>query len=96
MLEQWNWPPELIGAVVHAENWHYESAGDEPDYTDLIILAQLHAAIDMPEKTRFPALDSVPSFNKLKTAELTPENSLKIIAEAREELEEAKSLLQMA
>lgn len=95
MLEQWDWSPELINAVVHAENWHYESAGDEPDYTDLVILAQLHAAIDKPEETRFPALDSVPSFNKLKTAELTPENSLKIIAEAREELEEAKSLLQM-
>lgn len=53
MLERWNWSPELINAVVHGENWQYESGCDKPDYTDLVILAQLHAAIGRPGKPVF-------------------------------------------
>lgn len=96
MLKKWNWSDELINVVVQADNWTYTSAGTQPDYADIIIIAQLHAAVGKPIQRQVPPLDSVPAFLKLKDAELTPQKSLQIISDAKADVDEARKLLNIS
>jgi HD-like signal output (HDOD) protein len=44
ILSRWKLPVELVTAAKEAENWYREHAG-EPDYTDLVIVAQVHEGV---------------------------------------------------
>lgn len=96
LLEKWNWPAELISVAAHAEDWQYSNNTDQPDYTDVVILSQLHAAIGKREFKHYPPLHEVSSFKRMHELQLTPNKSISIINDAQAEIEEASRLLQMA
>lgn len=62
ILEHWNFPPSLVNVPREHENMDYESNGD-PDYVDLIIVANLQC-----ERNRGRApdnLEAISAFRKL-------------------------------
>ena len=92
ILRNWGFPEGLPEVAADAENWMRSPSGG-PDYSDIVIIAQLHSFIGTGEMTQVPAIDSVPAFSRLKLSQLTPIMSLKILDEAKEEIAEARALL---
>ena len=92
ILRDWGFPDGLPEVAHDAENWHRDP-DSSPDYSDIVIIAQLHSFIGTDEMKQAPAIDSVPAFKRLKLSQLTPKMSLKILDEAKEEIAEARALL---
>lgn len=92
ILKNWSFPEGLPEVAADAENWTRNTVG-EPDYSDLIIIAQLHSFIGSDEMGNAPAIDTVPAFKRLQLSQLTPKMSLKLLDEAKEEIAEARALL---
>ncbi len=92
MLTQWGFSEPLVTAAREAERWGRSGAG-AADYCDLLIVSQLHSFIGKQHVAGVPRLSEVPAFARLKLGELSPDLSLKILADARGQLQEARQLL---
>ncbi len=92
ILTKWNFSDDLITTAREAEYW-LRQPGEKPEYCDIIIVAQLHALVGQPESTNYPKLDEVPAFTKLALGQLTPELSIKVLEQAKEQVEETINLL---
>ncbi len=93
ILEHWGFPDDLVTVVSKAEEWTYDTGRDEPSYTDIIIVAQMHALIGRPEHQNLPPFNQVPAFRKLANGGLTPERSLKVMVEARHKIDDIRRVL---
>ncbi len=91
-LRQWHFDEEFVQVTLNAENWLYNNEG-KVNYTDLIIVAQLHTFIGTPKMNELPRLDLIPAFHKVAGGDLTPKESFNIIEEAREDIEAIAQLL---
>ncbi len=92
VLARWGFPEELVRVPAHAYDWFYDS-GSQPDYADLVILAQLHNQMGIGGATDLPAIDSLPVYDKFSFGPLTPQLSIRILDDAREKIEEVRQLL---
>jgi len=92
ILTKWNFSEDLVATAREAENW-LRQPGEKPEYCDIIIVAQLHAMVGQPDTTGQPKLDEVPAFTKLALGQLTPELSIKVLEQAKEQIEETINLL---
>lgn len=92
ILTKWNFSDDLIITVREAENW-LRQPGEKPEYCDIIIVAQLHALVGQSNAAEYPTLDEVPAFTKLALGQLTPELSIKVLEQAKEQIEETINLL---
>jgi len=93
LLRKWDFAPEFIEAALHAEDWQRE-VGNQPDYTDLVIIAQMHSYIGTPRMAEIPRIDTVPAFRKLALGDLGPGMSLCVLDEAEEEISDLQQVLQ--
>ncbi len=91
-LEQWGFSKEFSKAALEAEDW-LRDPSEHADYTDLLIVAQLHVYLGSPRMTELPPIDQTPAFNKLGLMELTPRASLKILEKAKEEVQALQRML---
>jgi HD-like signal output (HDOD) protein len=91
VLRKWGFPGDMVQTVLHAEDWMRESERDA-DYTDLVIVAQLHAYAGSPNGRKLPPLFLVPAFHKLAGVVLTPQHSLAILEEAAAEIRTVEQL----
>ncbi|MEJ2622675.1 MAG: HDOD domain-containing protein, partial [Candidatus Thiodiazotropha sp.] len=71
VLRKWEFPDYFVQSALHAEDW-MEDISHEPDYVDLVVVAQLHAFVGTPAMAKLPRLDLVPAFHKLALGKLTP------------------------
>lgn len=92
ILTKWNFSADLVTTAREAEHW-LRQPGEKPEYCDIIIVAQLHALVGQPEAAETPRLDEVPAFTKLALGQLTPELSIKVLEQAKEQVEETIKLL---
>jgi HD-like signal output (HDOD) protein len=92
VLRKWEFPDYFVQAALHAEDW-MEDISNEPDYVDLVVVAQLHAYIGTPRMYNLPRLDLVPAFHKLALGKLTPRHSIGIIDNAKDQIKELRELL---
>ncbi len=91
MLREWQFPEAIIEAAYGAEEWTRDS-GEKPDYCDVVLTAQLHSFFGTPKMEGIPGLEDIPAFSKLAGGNLTPEISMKILDEAKEQIFETKQL----
>ncbi|MDH3715455.1 MAG: HDOD domain-containing protein [Gammaproteobacteria bacterium] len=91
ILQKWRFDDELLGVVRSRKDWYRDQG--PADLADLVLIARLHAAIGTPDFSNCPPLIKLPAFAKLDLGELTPDNSLQMVAESRDEIEEIRSLL---
>jgi len=92
ILKKWRFPREFTVAAYEAEDWMRDGV-DTPDYCDLLIIAQLHHFTDSNQPRSMPPISETPAYHRLALGELTPELSLKILAEEREQIAQAALLL---
>ncbi|MCU7878851.1 MAG: HDOD domain-containing protein [Candidatus Thiodiazotropha sp. (ex Lucinoma borealis)] len=92
VLRKWEFPDYFVQAALHADDW-MEDINHDPDYVDLVVIAQLHAYIGTPQMFDLPRLDLVPAFHKLALGKLTPRHSIGILENAKERIRELRELL---
>ncbi len=92
ILKKWNFPSDFIVAALEGEEW-MRNKGTTPDYCDLVIIAQLHSYIGDNKGHHLPAIDEVPAHSRLELGELTPRMSLKILEQAKDQIQHAQALL---
>lgn len=92
VLEEWDFPDELVEAARGCEDW-LRCPTNTVDLCDLVLVATLHAYIGKRRKPAPPRLDQVPAFTKLTSGKLTPDLTVQLLSEARKELSEARALL---
>jgi len=88
ILESWKFPPELVTAAAEHEN--LTRISDQVDYTDIVIVANLHSYLGSKHRHAKVKFTDVPAFTKLG---LTPETSISAMEEAAAEMKDVKSML---
>ena len=92
ILRQWHFPPEVVAAARDAENWtrRHNSAAD---FSDLVIVAQVHEFIRKHDLEGLPALDDVSAIRRVFGGDATPEKSLQVLHDAKAQIDEMRSVL---
>jgi HD-like signal output (HDOD) protein len=93
VLRKWGFQSELVQAALHAEHWLRDHKGP-PDFSDIVIAAQIHAYVGLKNGYNLPPLYMIPAHHKLALEKLGPEFSFAILEEAREEIEAVEQLLE--
>lgn len=92
ILQNWGFPTEYLVCALEAEEWFRDNGG-AADYCDLVVIAQLHSFIGKPQATEVPSIAEVPAHSKLELGELTPEMTLQILIDSKQQLQQVCSVL---
>ncbi|MCG8314596.1 MAG: HDOD domain-containing protein [Pseudomonadales bacterium] len=91
ILKRWNFKEEMVLVAQHAHDWRREHEGPA-DYCDLVQVAKLHAMMGNRDP-EIPAMETSPAFKKISQDNLTPEASMKILDDAKQQIHETRQLL---
>lgn len=92
VLSSWYFDEEMIEVARAREDW-FRDKQEQPDLTDLVIIAKMHTYIGTKKARSLPAIDTTPAYTKLPCGKLTPDQSLAILKNARQEISEIQQLL---
>ena len=92
VLRRWDLGDDMMNVVSHSDDWQHVGYA-LPEYTDVVLLAQLHASIGKPAFGELPRIDALPAFRKLEMGKLTPRKSLQALDDARREILELRRIL---
>lgn len=92
ILHKWNFQEDMVEVVRSRKDWMRDK-NPKADLADIVLLARLHAYVGTPEMRKCPPIDKVPAFKKLSLGELGPRQSLLILEQAKEDVDEVKRLL---
>jgi hypothetical protein len=81
-----------VNAALDAEDWHRDPQA-EPDYSDIVLISQLHHIAGDVRMWAMPRVHEVPAFKKMASDRLGPNLSLEILDEARQYIDETASWL---
>lgn len=91
ILRKWGFGNEMVGIVLEAEEWQRDPT-DQPDYTDLILAAQLIQ--DEHRPAALPPRDELPAWRKVARGLLDDALAEKVLGEAREEVAQTLGMLE--
>jgi len=92
ILRYWKFSEDLIDAAKGATQWDRRHNHDA-DYCDVVQIAKLHSYIWNKQAIPLPRIDQLPAFEKLPLGEVTPQLTIQILEEAREQISVVKSVL---
>lgn len=92
ILREWKFTPAMIAAARDAERWRRKHNG-ETDYTDLLIVAQVHERLRKQQLKSLPDWESIAAVRRVLGDDASPERSIKIMHAAKEQIDEMRSLL---
>lgn len=87
ILEQWGFPDNLKQIPLQSANW-FESTPGDINLTDIVILAKYHNLAESDGNAALPLIDTLPAFQKLGNQSLSPEMSLQILYDAKQQITE--------
>lgn len=90
ILEKWEFPDNLKQIPVQSTNWHTNTTEDL-NLTDIVLLAKYHNLLASTDNTELPLISTLPAFKKLGNQLLTPELSLQILHDAKQQIAETMS-----
>lgn len=93
VLRQWGFSESLARIPYLIDNWFYES-GEDFGLVDVVILAKYHSLLGTEYMPFLPGLHDLPAFQKLGDRGLTPDMSLQILHDAKQQLADAMSLFE--
>ncbi len=93
VLSQWGFADSLVRIPFLIDNWFYES-GTEFGLVDVVILSKYHSLLGTDYMSFLPALHDLPAFQKLGDHGLTPDMSLQILHDAKQQVVEAMNLFE--
>lgn len=91
IIHKWNLPDELADVVMLAEDWTRDTH-EEPDYVDLIIIAQVHCYLSRNRLNELPPLSKIMAFHRLGFHP-SAEQSLRLLKKSEKEIQHAEQLL---
>jgi len=97
IFASWEFPDDFVEVAVESDNWRHESSKLH-DYSDLVMVAQLHSFIGKGEEKQYlgiseqhlPMIVELPAYKKLGLHELTPENSVWLLNVAKKKLNDLR------
>ena len=92
ILRSWQFDKELIEVVKSREDWKRIS-DTEFDTADIVMIARHHYYMGAGNKKHCPNITDIGSYHKLPFKELTPDQSLAILEESKEEIADLKQML---
>ncbi|MBT8135715.1 MAG: HDOD domain-containing protein [Gammaproteobacteria bacterium] len=92
LLESWEFDPRYIEVVRSRHDWHRDGS-DQAGLADVVTLARLHRYAVSGRMADCPPINEVPAFRKLPVGQLSPQMSLQILEEAREEIGAIRAML---
>lgn len=92
ILEHWHFPQEFIDVVNEVEHWQREHDGPV-DLVDLVQVAKLHSYICNLLPIPVASIGQLPAFGRLNLGAPTPELTIDILAQARDDINQAKQIL---
>ena len=92
ILRRWKFPENLIDAARGATQWD-RTHNYPADYCDVVQIAKLHSYIWSKQALPLPRIDQLPAFEKLPLGEVTPELTIRILEESREQIAAVKNIL---
>ena len=91
ILQHWGFNKEFIEMVRCRKQWQRDT-GKKADLGDLLLIARIHASIGHEDFTDCPSIPDIPAYYKFPLGKLTPDQSLEILAEAGDELDELQQM----
>lgn len=88
VLKNWNFADEFIQVALNSNNW-YQNNSEELSLTDIVILSRLHRKMCQKKTEGLPSITSIPAASKLKNIALSPENTLHILHDAKNKINDA-------
>jgi HD-like signal output (HDOD) protein len=92
ILRQWQFPPAVIAGARDAEAWTRSHSGGV-DFTDLLIVAQVHDKMRKHAFDTLPPLDDISAIGRVLGEGAGPERSVQILHDAKEQLDAMRSVL---
>jgi len=88
ILERWEFPDNLKTVPVKVSNW-FDHSGEALNLSDIVLLAKFHFLLTQYEyRVELPLINTLPAFQKLDSQLLTPEQSLQILQDAKQQINE--------
>lgn len=91
LLRNWGFDEAFVAAAREAEDW-FRDPGPEPDYCDLVIVAQIHSYLGKPGVATLPDIQAVPAFSKVAGGRLDPALSKSILGLSQDRIKRAQRL----
>ncbi len=92
IIQKWDFPEDFNAVIKHSENW-YRDEQTEPDYTDIVMISQLHSYIGKVDIKKMPKMDELPAYKKLAAGQLDADQSINILDQAKDEIEHIRQML---
>ncbi len=92
ILREWKFAPAVVLAARDAELWQRAQSG-AVDFTDILIVAQVHERLRMNDTGDIPQVDAIPAFAKVLGEDATPDKSLAILNQSQMLVDEMRSVL---
>ncbi len=92
IIRKWGFPSDFEDVITHAENWRRDS-GSDPDYSDIVMISQLHSFIGKIDIKKMPKMDELPAYQKLLSGNLDIDKSINILDQAKDEIEHIRKML---
>lgn len=92
ILKKWGFKDDMVTVALEAERYMRDPDG-KADLCDYVNIAQLHSFLGTDKMKSLPLITDVPAFHKMPVGELTPQLSLRIIEDAKEQIAEIRTML---
>jgi HD-like signal output (HDOD) protein len=92
IIRKWDFSNDFEAVITNAENW-YRDDHPEPDYSDIVMISQLHSYIGKIDMKKMPKLDTLPAYKKLAAGGLDADASINILDMAKDEIEHIHQML---
>ena len=92
IIKKWDFPADFEDVIRHSENWHRDTNADA-DYTDIVMIAQLHSYIGKVDIKKMPKMDALPAYKKLLAGNLDLDTSINILDQAKDEIQQIQQML---
>lgn len=90
ILKKWELPDNLRQIPLQSSDW-FASTTEDLNLNDIVLLAKYHHILHSPGKAELPLIITLPAFQKLENQPLTPEMSLQVLHDAKQQIEQTMS-----
>jgi HD-like signal output (HDOD) protein len=91
IIRRWDFPNDFEDVIRHAENWKRDSS--KADYSDIVMISQLHSFIGKVDIKKMPKMDELPAYQKLMSGNLNIDQSINILDQAKDEIDYIRQML---
>lgn len=92
ILRDWRFVPSIVAGARDAENWTRSRQG-KADFTDLLIVAQVHERLRKHQTDELPPLEQISAIRRVLGEDATPERSLELMHAAKAHVDEMRRVL---